>query len=520
MTKPTISTIKWIKTEGGVVDSLPENLSIMTDLLNSTGCGFCLAKFKQVTMHLGTGLVHACHHPTAHKIPLDEIESDPAALFNTSVLKKAREEMMAGKRPAECDYCWRIEDTHGTSDRTYKSIEHWARPYHDEVVNSAPTDTFFPSYLEVDFSNVCNLSCVYCGPEFSSKWVETLKQKGPVKLLEHTSKVQWFHGWQDLDSVAYKNREHNPYVDAFWKWFPIAYSHLRVFRITGGEPLLSKETFKSLQWFIDNPNPELELCINSNLCVPEKLWQQFLELATKLVETKSINRLTLFTSIDGFGAQAEYMRPGFDFKMFVARVREVLDIGKIRVTFMCTFNILSLTTFVDLLQWVYFLKITYNRSHELSKLEQDYDIDLGNHTNRNATHQNHYALVGIDIPYLRAPSWLDTQYIDRGLLDKFLPPILKYLETSPGHPQRGSHMGFEHYEIDKFKRLAQNLTSTIHSRSEPDDTTLLNNAKFADFIDDVDARHATNFSKTFPELVTFYNTCKAHADSIKQSERK
>ena len=39
------------------------NHTVMRDLLDKTGKGFCLAKWNQVTMHLGTGMTHSCHHP-------------------------------------------------------------------------------------------------------------------------------------------------------------------------------------------------------------------------------------------------------------------------------------------------------------------------------------------------------------------------------------------------------------------------------------------------------------------------
>ena len=41
--------------------------------LDEVGCGFCLAKWTQVTIHLGTGMTHSCHHPDPHKIPVEEI---------------------------------------------------------------------------------------------------------------------------------------------------------------------------------------------------------------------------------------------------------------------------------------------------------------------------------------------------------------------------------------------------------------------------------------------------------------
>ena len=41
--------------------------------INKVGPGFCLAKWTQVTIHLQTGRTHSCHHPTTHKLKLNEI---------------------------------------------------------------------------------------------------------------------------------------------------------------------------------------------------------------------------------------------------------------------------------------------------------------------------------------------------------------------------------------------------------------------------------------------------------------
>ena len=44
------------------------NFKEMKQKLDGVGCGFCLAKWTQVTMHLHDGTTHSCHHPTPHKI--------------------------------------------------------------------------------------------------------------------------------------------------------------------------------------------------------------------------------------------------------------------------------------------------------------------------------------------------------------------------------------------------------------------------------------------------------------------
>ena len=396
-----LNDIVWIKNNSGDIISNKENVETVKNLLNDTGCGFCLAKFTQVTMHLGTGLVHSCHHPKAHVVPLEELENNPAALFNTSKLKQARKEMLTGEKPSECDYCWRVEDRNSPSDRYFKSLENWALPTHDMVLENGHEIDYYPTYLEVDFSNVCNFSCIYCGPEYSSIWVEDLKRNGPVKVLDNTSKVQWVQGWQDLDSITYKNREHNPYVEAFWKWFPDAYKKLKFYRITGGEPLLSKETFRSIDWLIENPNPELDFSINSNMGVPDKLWYSFLDKIKVLANGNYVKKFTLFTSVDAWGEKAEYLRPGLDFELFKKRYEEVLKIGGVRCVIMCTFNLLSVTSIQQLLEWQSNLRSKYNVDRELLHLETQFGVNLGgeiSHTERSKLSGEHFAIVGIDIP--------------------------------------------------------------------------------------------------------------------------
>ena len=43
--------------------------------LDNVGKGMCLAKWTQVTMHLHNGTTHSCHHPTTHKVPLEELKT-------------------------------------------------------------------------------------------------------------------------------------------------------------------------------------------------------------------------------------------------------------------------------------------------------------------------------------------------------------------------------------------------------------------------------------------------------------
>ena len=214
--------------------------------MDKVSCSFCTAKWLQTTLYLQNGYNHSCHHPAPHKIPLEEVLQDPAALHNSIFKKEQRAKMINGIRPEECDYCWKIEDLNKgfRSDRHIKTTDtNWAWDRFDEIANANPRENVNPSYLEVSFSNVCNFACAYCSPDISSKWMEDVKKHGPypVKNVGAANSIEYL---KSSGKYPFTHKEENPYVDAFWEWFPNVFKDLKVFRITGGEPLMSKDTWK------------------------------------------------------------------------------------------------------------------------------------------------------------------------------------------------------------------------------------------------------------------------------------
>ena len=49
--------------------------------LKTISPSFCAAKWLQVTLHLGTGTTHSCHHPAPHEIPLEELKDNPITII-------------------------------------------------------------------------------------------------------------------------------------------------------------------------------------------------------------------------------------------------------------------------------------------------------------------------------------------------------------------------------------------------------------------------------------------------------
>lgn len=441
--------------------------------INEVSPCFCSAKWLQTTLYLQNGYNHSCHHPAPHKIPLSEIAADPAALHNSAHKKNQRAMMLEGDRPPECEYCWNIEDLDNEyfSDRHYKTADYWAWDRFDEVAKSNPQENINPSYLEVSFSNVCNLKCAYCSPEVSSKWLEEIEQYGPYPTKKSSHNLVWL---KELGKYPYKNSDDNPYIEAFWQWFPGIIKDLRVFRITGGEPLLSKDTWKVLEYLKNNPQPNLEVAINTNLCVPDKLIDKLIETVNNL--KGCVKNIEIYTSLESTKERAEYARFGLDYAQWEANVNKVLRQTTSNVAIMTTINVLSISSFNVFLESVMRLRKLHNV---------------------NASHNR----VPLSINYLRWPPYLSAKILPQDRRINYALMIeanskrwLKYFTRA-----RTARLYLE--EWDQIQRFCEYLVL--------DEDLTSDRADFAKFITELDRRRGTNFEKTFPELSSFYKSCKA-----------
>jgi pyruvate-formate lyase-activating enzyme len=417
--------------------------------------GFCLAKWYQVTIDLSRGYTHSCHHPMRHKIPLEEVLKDPSALHNTYFKMLQRKLMLEGTRPPECEYCWKIEDTPGDhiSDRFIKSADNWAYDLLDETLNSTWDKKVSPTYVEVIFSSDCNLNCAYCMADVSSSIDLEMQKFGPYPVTSNQHRMP----------IEKAIKEDNPYVKAFWLWFPEMVKTLRIFRITGGEPLLSKETFKVLDYLETHPAPNLHLIVNTNLSYASTQLQKLVGQAKVLFAHKAIKAFSIYTSLDGFDDQASYIRKGLDLNKFKANIALITDsLPESEIVLMCTYNILSITSFKDLLDWV-------------------------------AEQKKAGKKITLDISYLKEPEYLRANLADESLKLR-MNDDLSYMKTLKQ---------FSQYEINKYDRIV----NWVNSKAV-DEFKLVYLSDFYTFINEFDKRFKSNFTAIFPDHKKFYRSCR------------
>ena len=440
---------------------------------NEVGPTFCLAKFHHVTMYLQSGETHSCYHPQPHKIDLKELENNPSALHNTRHKKEERKLMLDGGKPVGCQYCWNIEamGPDYISDRHIRNASIFTEERYEQTVKGPWDQNINPEYLEINFGNECNFKCGYCHPKYSTRFYNEIKEHGPVtSVINHRCDIDWMK--------LYQREEENPYVDAFWKWWPELRKTLNIMRVTGGEPTMHTSTWKLLKEIGNDPMPWLELNINSNLGTKTGLIEKLSDSVKQLCDDEKIKSFKLFTSLDTWGPKAEYIRTGLDLELWEKNFHTYLQRTNSPITFMITFNIFSVTTFKEFLAKFLEWRTQYGW----------YD-DIKSHR------------VRFDTPYLRDPIQYDMNILPKEEFMPYMHDALKFMEENVDDDVSNK---FTTVEFEKFKRVVDYMAETVY----PDSKLIEGRRDFYNWFNELDERRDTDMLAIFPEYMGFYRLCQ------------
>lgn len=441
------------------------------DKLNNVSRSFCLAKWFNVSIHIPTGRTHSCYHPPTHQIPLSEVAVDVSSLHNTSWKKIQRKDMLEGNRPSECSFCWQIEDS-GTqlSDRAYRSKDVYEPGIIEEALAVGWEGNAKPRYVEVNFNQACNFKCTYCSPHLSTAWMQDIEKNGAFILED-----RWHNDmtWMKHQNMIPDNGPDNPYLLAFWEWLPDIYPTLQTFRMTGGEPLMDKNTFRMFDYIKDHPHPKLQLSITSNCNPPGDQWSKFMIGLKQITDADAIDHFMLFCSLDSWGEQAEYIRNGMHFDTLYSNVTDFLANGsKHSLTFIVTFNVLSYSGWTTYIKHIHELRKKFNTDRQL---------------------------IWFDVPMLSSPDWLNPKMLPEYIVE--LEKSIKYMIDNK-ETVNNRFKGFKDFEISKVQRLIDWIRNANGFNKN------LNMKNFYLYFQEHDKRRGTDFVKTFPELENFWKECK------------
>jgi organic radical activating enzyme len=443
-----------------------KDLEFKQQVLDQLSSSFCAAKWYNATIWLGSGMTTSCHHPPAHLVDINQVAVNPRLLHNTDQKKDDRKKMLAGERPAGCEYCWKIEDMgrDAVSDRVYKSKIYPIEALY-EAQKTDPNQDVNLRTLEISFDRTCQFACSYCNPAFSSSWVRDIHQRGAYTGLVSDGRNHFTH--EHSSSQLYSVNQVNPYVEAFFEWWETdLHKTLQELRITGGEPLMSGHTWKLIEWFKQNQGrSNTRLAINSNLGFSTERLTEFVEAIRPLPHVE------VYTSNEAVWHQAEYIRDGLDYQQWYNNMHTLLSSGTVKaVHSMCTINALCLDSLKNYL-------------YHLLELKQQYGRDRVNFT----------------LNILRFPSFQSALVLPDDIRTDYRIRLEEFLSRNQHNPYLHEH------EINHLKRLIDYLDVVKTPHSEAFDLPRLQN-DFRQFYSQYDRRRNKDFGKTFPKLKEWYDS--------------
>jgi pyruvate-formate lyase-activating enzyme len=432
---------------------------------------FCGAKWYNATIWLGSGQTTSCHHPLPHQVSVEAVETNPKALHNTPEKKHQRAQMQRGERPSGCEYCWKIEDMHKgpvgdvaepISDRVYKTVIYSDQDLDHAYRTPADQDVDLQT-LEIAFDRTCQFACSYCNPAFSSTWVKDIKQHGPYADLVSDGRNHFTHAHNS--SQLYKFGETNPYVGAFHRWWESdLHRTLKELRITGGEPLMSAETWKLIEWFKTNKGKsKARLAINSNLGTDVDV--------DRLLAAIDGVEVDLYTSNESMGLHAEYIRDGLVWQDWCNNVEKLLQSQKFRgLHVMCTVNALCLDSLDQFLDVVMNWKLEYGRD-----------------------------AINFSLNILRFPSFQSLTVLPDNMRNIYYNRLndfaAQYIQLNLMHE----------FEFNQLTRLIDYVDVVQKPHEEAISQSILQR-DFKNFYTQYDQRRGKDFCTTFPNLAEWYNT--------------
>jgi MoaA/NifB/PqqE/SkfB family radical SAM enzyme len=264
-----------------------------------------------------TSSVQPCCHITPSKRLKEEWgELNFTDGLFTEVHKQARKEVLQGKFLEICEVC-RVREENGIPSHRIRAIDRFGTEHAVGV-----------KFLDIKFSNTCNLGCRMCKPSDSSI------------LSDIYSKSAEYPEFMDRwipDKQLFKEKEKVKYTKK------LIQEGLEILKVTGGEPLACKYFLEIIDWSIKNnyaKNLEINFTTNNT-----KINQSFIN---KLLKFKKVK---IALSIDGTGTIYNYIRYNSNWsnvKENTIILSEYKDIFMLEITCVLQFyNILDVKNLLD-----------------------------------------------------------------------------------------------------------------------------------------------------------------------------
>ena len=472
-----------------------------------TNSTYCTLRWGYPIVDFGRGSIRTCCRTFEERVEPEEFEEKGSDIFlNSDYQIKMRLAHLKGYKKTlnSCTTCWRLEDGKIESPRlpewlpypyAFKdSDRHLVKEYTDEELSEITLVNYVtneelklkditldsdilrserPFMLEILLSTYCDLKCMYCSPQFSTKWAEEALKYGDID--------EGYMNW----SKPHIDKEE--FEESFWQWFDDSAIHsLDRIGMVGGEPMIQPNLFSFLDRMMESYKrldikKKPILWFVTNLNASEKIIDRFYQYLPKLCE---IFHVEVHASVESFGNKAEYIRYGLNWDRFVKNTNKLCsynDKRNFHFGFQIANNSLSVTGLLDFIKFAKDLHDRYKRGITLK-----HNI--------------------VTIPEIHSPMILT------GDFSKYLDEVLEYMNSFslkrmlPVPDPLGTWESFYGWILN-IRDSIKNKEGESLNWMGGDIKDIRKN--FYSWFKQYDERRETNFLKTFPEHTTFFETCEA-----------
>ena len=247
-------------------------------------------------------------------------------------MKALRLDMLGGRPVLGCQNCY---DSERVGFWSVRQIMNDIFSHHLDRLRLTAPDGTLPRlsvpFIDIRFSNVCNLRCRICNTQLSTALAEEARASS--------------------GSSAEGSPVQRPYADweAFWRQLqPILEDGLEEISFVGGEPLIMEEHYRILDFLIARKLTHVRLRYNTNFSTLRFQGRDVIDLWSRF------RNVHVAASLDGSGRRGEYMRKGLSWDAVVANREEILRrCPEVKFSILATLSIFNALHLPDLhREWV------------------------------------------------------------------------------------------------------------------------------------------------------------------------
>ena len=264
---------------------------------------------------------------------------DPAekVVSRQGYFENIRQRMLSGEKLPECSKCW-SQEKHNNFSMRHQMLKRMDQSDIESLETTA--NPFELRYIEIMFTNLCNLSCRMCDVTQTSKWANLYNSA----FAPHGITDEYVMSNNFLDD---KGLAHTKPIPFDWTMLnSIDLSTLTCVKILGGEPMMSPEHLEFLTKLMsmskDPSQIELIYHTNGTKRPPQKVIDYWRQMKT----------IELVFSIDGHGDTNEYQRIGSDWNTIVDNIKWYADLGiDFEYRIHSVLSVLNIWNFEQLCEW-------------------------------------------------------------------------------------------------------------------------------------------------------------------------